>query len=100
LEVQEKIVAELDAYQKIIDGAKQIIENYKPTIKINPDWPMVEVREICELVRGSSLRPKADRRYYGGGLPRLMISDITRDGMYTTPLTDFLTQEGSKHSRL
>ena len=48
LEVQEKIVAELDGYQKIIDGAKQIVENYKPTIKIDPDWPMVELGKICE----------------------------------------------------
>jgi len=31
LEVQENIVAELDGYQKIIDGAKQIVENYKST---------------------------------------------------------------------
>jgi type I restriction enzyme M protein len=100
LEVQQKIVAELDGYQKIIDGAKQVVENYKPTIKIDPDWPMVKVQKICDLVRGSSPRPKADPRYYGGNVPRLMISDITRDGMYTTPSTDYLTEEGSRHSRL
>ena len=100
LEVQEKIVAELDGYQKIIDGAKQIVENYKPIIKIAPDWPLVEIRKLCDLVRGSSPRPKADPRYYGGNVPRLMISDITRDGMYTIPTTDYLTEEGSKHSRL
>jgi type I restriction enzyme M protein len=52
LEVQEKIVAELDSYQKIIDGAKQIVENYKPTIKIDPDWPMVELEEISHMKRG------------------------------------------------
>jgi len=52
LEVQEKIVAELDGYQKIIDGAKQIVENYRPTIKINSDWPMVELEEISHMKRG------------------------------------------------
>ncbi len=52
LEVQEKIVAELDGYQKIIDGAKQIVQNYKPTIKIDPDWPMVELEEISHMKRG------------------------------------------------
>ena len=52
LEIQEKIVAELDGYQKIIDGAKQIVENYKPTIKINSDWPMVELEEISHMKRG------------------------------------------------
>lgn len=48
LEIQKEIVAEIEGYQKIIDGAKQVVENYKPTIKINPDWEMVELGKICE----------------------------------------------------
>lgn len=35
LEVQEKIVAEIDGYQKIIDGAKMIVDNWKPHIDKN-----------------------------------------------------------------
>lgn len=49
LEVQEQIVAELDGYQKIIDWAKQIVENYKPTIKIDPEWEMVELGEVADF---------------------------------------------------
>jgi type I restriction enzyme M protein len=49
LEIQQQIVAEIEGYQKIIDGAKQIVNNYKPTIKINPDWEMVELGEVCEI---------------------------------------------------
>ena len=52
IEVQEKIVAELDGYQKIIDGAKQIVKNYKPTIKIDPDWPLVELEKVCAMEYG------------------------------------------------
>ena len=31
LEIQQQIVAEIEGYQKIIDGAKQVVNNYKPT---------------------------------------------------------------------
>ncbi len=54
LEIQKEIVAEIEGYQKIIDGAKQVVENYKPTIKINPDWEMValgEVGKVCMCKR-------------------------------------------------
>jgi len=66
LEIQEKIVAELDGYQKIIDGAKQVVENYRPTIKIDPDWPMVELGEVCELVGGGT-PSKSIKQYWQNG---------------------------------
>ena len=59
LEIQQQIVAEIEGYQKIIDGAKQIVSNYKPTITINPDWEMVELGTMVELQRGYDL-PKQD----------------------------------------
>jgi type I restriction enzyme M protein len=55
LEIQEQIVAELDGYQKIIDGAKQIAQNWKPKIDIDPEWQKVKLGEICNLIqRGKS----------------------------------------------
>jgi len=52
LEVQKEIVAEIEGYQKIIDGARQVVDNYKPTIKIDPDWKMVKLGELCNFKRG------------------------------------------------
>lgn len=49
LEIQEQIVAELDSYQKIVDGARQVVENYKPTINVDPNWDVVKLGEVCEL---------------------------------------------------
>ena len=49
LEKQEQIVAELDSHQKIIDGARQVVENYKPTIQNNSHWKTVRLGDICEL---------------------------------------------------
>jgi type I restriction enzyme M protein len=49
LEVQQEIVSQLDSYQKIIDGAKQVVDNYKPEIKIDPNWPMMRLTEVCDI---------------------------------------------------
>lgn len=62
-------------------------------------WPEYALGNLCDLVRGSSPRPQGDRRYFGGPVPRLMIADITRDGILVTPRIDSLTLEGAKKSR-
>ena len=49
LEVQKEIVAEVEGYQKVIDGARAVVDNYRPQIVVDPDWPMVELREVCSL---------------------------------------------------
>jgi type I restriction enzyme M protein len=49
IETQNQIVEELDGYQKIIDGCKQIIENYKPSIDIDPSWEKFDLDEVCEI---------------------------------------------------
>ncbi len=99
LEVQQEIVAEIEGYQRVIDGARAVIDNYRPQIVIDPEWPIVNVGSLAEIVRGSSPRPKDNPDYYGGPIPRLMVADITRDGMYVTPQIDSLTYEGAKKSR-
>jgi type I restriction enzyme M protein len=48
LPIQEQIVSEIENYQKIIDGAKQIVENWKPQIKIKEEWEVKELGEVCE----------------------------------------------------
>ena len=45
LEVQQEIVAEIEGYQKVIDGARAVVENYRPHIHVDPDWPMVKIME-------------------------------------------------------
>lgn len=59
----------------------------------------VTLGDLCTVVRGSSPRPKGDPRYYGEGVPRLMVEDCTRDGMFVSAKVDSLTEEGATHSR-
>ncbi len=76
LEVQEQIVAELDNYQKIIDGARQVVENYKPTFKIDTNWEIVKLGEVCDLEYGYSETAKdaGEYRY-------IRITDISNNGL-------------------
>ncbi|MCM1210776.1 MAG: N-6 DNA methylase [Blautia sp.] len=50
IELQQKIVAELDGYQKIISGAQAIVSNYRPTIAINAAWKATTMGELFEVV--------------------------------------------------
>lgn len=52
IEVQQEIVAELDRYQKIIDGAHQIVNNWKPIFTINPEWSKVKLGEHVDINNG------------------------------------------------
>ena len=48
LKVQKEIVAEIEGYQKVIDGARTVFDNYRPHMLIDPTWPMVEMREVIQ----------------------------------------------------
>lgn len=48
LEVQKEIVAEIEGYQKVIDGARAVVDHYRPHIPIHPEWPMVELGTVIE----------------------------------------------------
>ncbi len=47
LEVQTEIVAEIEGYQKVINGARAVLDHYRPHIPIHPDWPMVALGDAC-----------------------------------------------------
>jgi restriction endonuclease S subunit len=54
LEVQAQ-VAELDGYAAIISGAKQIVENWKPRIDIDPEWETRELGDVCEVYQPKTI---------------------------------------------
>jgi type I restriction enzyme M protein len=71
LEMQKEIVAEIESYQKVINGAQAVLDNYRPYIYINPDWPQ---RSLVSLAINLDSRripiTKGDRKegpypYYG-----------------------------------
>ena len=72
IEIQNEMVEELNGYQKIIDGCRQVIKNYKPSIYIDPSWKKIplgelpiinlddfnKVKKLLNLIEGKSLKFK------------------------------------------
>lgn len=77
LTIQEQIVAELDSYQKIIEGARQVVKNYKPTIRNNSHWETARLGDICEL------NPrKSEVKDFEGDVSFAPMAVISDTGMY------------------
>lgn len=83
IEVQEEIIRELEQYQKIIDGAKQVVDNYKPVIDIDPSWEMKELGEVCEILNGRAY--KQDELLSHGKYPVMRVGNFfsNRDWYYS-----------------
>jgi len=62
--IQEEIVTEIESYQKVINGARAVIDNYRPHIPINPDWALLTFEEapfkIIDGDRGVNYPSKED----------------------------------------
>jgi type I restriction enzyme M protein len=84
LEEQEKIVEELDRYQKIIDGAQQVIDNYQPTIKINPEWEKVKLGDNNYFKVESGGTPNSkEKEYWNGSINWATLVDLPSDDFIT-----------------
>ncbi|HPY30418.1 MAG TPA: N-6 DNA methylase [Verrucomicrobiota bacterium] len=60
---QERLVAELEGYRQIIEAARQILTHYKPTLRIDPKWPMVKLGDCANLV-ASGITPLGGKKTY------------------------------------
>lgn len=95
LSIQEEIVAEIEAYQKIIDGAKAVVANYKPKIDIDPDWEMVELGEICEIKAGGTPL-RSTKEFWEGNIPWYSSGELNET--YTRDPNEYITNEGLQGS--
>jgi type I restriction enzyme M protein len=96
LSVQQEIVAEIDAYQKVINGARAVLDNYRPHIPIHPDWPMVALGEVCSTSSGGTPLSGNAAYYEGGTIPWLRSGEVAQGNVFHSEL--FITEEGLKNS--
>ena len=98
--IQKEVVEEIEYYQKIIDGAKQVADNWKPNLKIDPNWNEIKIGEICKIERGASPRPidkfmTKDPK----GFNWIKIGDTKNSDKYITQTAYKVTIQGAKKSR-
>jgi type I restriction enzyme M protein len=79
LEVQKEIVAEIEGYQKVIDGARAVLDNYRPHIPIHPDWPLVQIKEVAAVESGYGF-PLDYQGKTDDEIPFLKVSDMNLPG--------------------
>ena len=67
-------MSEIEGYQKVIDGARTVIDNYRPHIPVDPAWQIKELSEItARITDGTHITPN----YTDSGIPFLRVTDIT-----------------------
>ncbi len=87
LEVQREIVSEIEGYQRVIDGARAVVENYRPHIAVDPEWPRIPIGDIVKNVLTGLVRNKAEQDptfCY----PYIKMNNITSNG--TLDLSDMV----------
>lgn len=95
LEVQREIVSEIEGYQQVIDGARAVVENYRPQIAVDPEWPMVTFAEapfeIIDGDRGVNY-PKKEDFSSDGYCVFLNTKNVRSDGFNFNEV-EFITRE-------
>lgn len=94
-ELQQEIVAEIESYQRVIDGARAVVENYQPQIAVDPEWPMVTFAEapfeIIDGDRGVNY-PKKEDFSSDGYCVFLNTKNVRSDGFNFNEV-EFITRE-------
>lgn len=98
LEIQQQIVSEIEGYQKVLDGAKQVVNNYKPTITINPDWEMVELGTLAKLIGGSTPSKENSSYWDNGNVDWITCSDFSSSPMYIGDSIRKITEKAVKEN--
>ena len=93
LSIQEEIASEIDRYQKIIDGARQVVENYQPRIDIDPAWEMVELGDVCEHITKGTTPTTNGYKFQDSGISFIKIENISKDGTTSKDKMSFIDEE-------
>ena len=95
IEIQQQIVDELEGYQRIIDGCRQVVENYKPTIDIDPSWEKVKLSTLGDTKTGGTPK-RTESGYWNGEIPWYSSGEL--NSLFTVKSLEKITQSGLENS--
>ncbi len=84
LEVQKEIVAEIEGYQKVIDGARAVLENYRPHISIDPEWQVEPLSTLFATKSGTTPSRSCNDYFQDGHIPWVKTLDLTDSSISST----------------
>jgi type I restriction enzyme M protein len=87
LEEQRRIVAEIEGYQKVLDGARQILAGYRFQLDVAPDWESQPLGEICQFIDYRGKTPEKSV----SGIPLITAKNI-RFGFISREPAEFVTE--------
>ncbi|HEY4272032.1 MAG TPA: N-6 DNA methylase [Candidatus Udaeobacter sp.] len=90
-EEQERIVAEIESYQKVIDGARQIIDSYQLRLGTERSWKSIPLGEVCQFVDYRGKTPEKSK----AGIPLITAKNV-RWGFISKEPAEFVTEETYK----
>ena len=75
LSVQRELVAEVEGYERVIAGARQVAANWRPRVAVKADWPAVALGEVAEVIAGNAA-PQGDEYFKDGVFPFVRMADV------------------------
>lgn len=84
IEKQQEIIDELMGYQKIINGARQIVDSYKPKINIDNNWKLIELgsNNLFEIQSGGTPNSR-NKDFWDGDINWITLVDLPADNFIT-----------------
>jgi type I restriction enzyme M protein len=87
LDEQRRIVTEIDNYQKVLEGARQILENYQIRLNLEPEWQLMPLGQVCEFIDYRGKTPEKSK----SGIPLITAKNV-RWGFVSNEPAEFVTE--------
>ena len=103
LEVQEEIAAEIEGYQKVIDAARAVVDNYRPHIVVDSGWPIRTLSDLTGLITKGTTPTSVGYGFASNGVNFIKVESISKGGDLTSSKFAFIserTHESLKRSQL